>query len=254
MNDLSVAERSVIEERRRQISAEGWSLEHDDTHTDGEIARSAAAYAFVGSLSDWWRSNLFPSSFGGLIRDLWPDTWDRSWFKPKSRREDLVRAGALIIAEIERIDRLSGVAGPTAASSYQDRVAAWVSEVSKDDPFDLAEHRDRFVEEALELAQSLDQTAADAHALVDYVFGRPIGEPHQEMGGTMVTLAKLATAAGLDMAGSGDSELTRCWRPEVLEKIRRKRLTRHGRGPLPGISQPATAAQTSASQSSGQEA
>ena len=60
MDDLSAAERSVLAERRRQISAEGWSLDHDDTHTDGEIARSAAAYAFAGSLSDWWRANLFP--------------------------------------------------------------------------------------------------------------------------------------------------------------------------------------------------
>ena len=36
----------------------------------------------------------------------WPHTWDASWWKPKDRRRDLVRAGALIIAEIERLDRL----------------------------------------------------------------------------------------------------------------------------------------------------
>lgn len=122
----------------------------------------------------------------------------------------------------------------TAQLPYQTRVAAWVAEVAKDDPFDAAEHRDRFAEEALELVQSLGQTAEGAHQLVDYVFGRPIGEPHQELGGTMVTLAKLATSAGLDMVDAGDAELTRCWQPEVIAKIRRKRANRHGRGPLPG--------------------
>ena len=59
---------------------------------------------------------------------------------------------------------------------------------------DVTERNHRFLEEALELVQSKGCTASEAHQLVDYVFNRPIGEPFQELGGVMVTLAALANA------------------------------------------------------------
>jgi hypothetical protein len=31
------------------------------------------------------------------------------WWKPTNRRRDLVKAGALILAEIERLDRAAGI-------------------------------------------------------------------------------------------------------------------------------------------------
>lgn len=102
---IPAAVRDVIAERRRQMHGEGWTLAHDDNHTEGELARAAAAYALVGALSDDRRGSLFPSSWGCVLRDIWPDSWSRSWFKPKRRREDLVRAASLLIADIERIDR-----------------------------------------------------------------------------------------------------------------------------------------------------
>lgn len=81
----------VIADRERQKSAEGWTPEHDDIHTEGELNHAAACYALnAGS-----KREEPPRS--------WP--WDRKWWKPKDRRRDLVRAAALIIAEIERIDR-----------------------------------------------------------------------------------------------------------------------------------------------------
>ena len=61
---------------------------------------------------------------------------------------------------------------------------------------DVTERNHRFLEEALELVQSKGCTASEAHQLVDYVFSRPVGEPFQELGGVMVTLAALADAAG----------------------------------------------------------
>ena len=78
--------RDVIAERRRQISAECWTPEHDDAHRNGELAQAAACYA------------------DGEFSDIWP--WDESWWKPTTRRRNLVKAGALILAEIERLDRL----------------------------------------------------------------------------------------------------------------------------------------------------
>ncbi len=76
----------VIAERRRQIDVEGWTAEHDDQHTTGGMALAAACYA--AGRSDWW-----------------PRSWSLTWWKPKTRRRNLIRAAALIVAEIERLDR-----------------------------------------------------------------------------------------------------------------------------------------------------
>jgi len=105
---VSRALQDVAAERRRQIVEEGWTAAHDDTHAAGEIARAASAYALVGALTQHQRAHLFPSSIGcTLVLDIWPRGWSRAWFKPKDCRRDLVRAAALIVAEIERCDRRS---------------------------------------------------------------------------------------------------------------------------------------------------
>ena len=86
----------VLAERKRQIEVEGWTAEHDDKHADGEIALAASAYAYAtAGFDDRSRPYLQPG--------WWP--WATTWFKPTSRRRDLVKAGALILAEIERLDR-----------------------------------------------------------------------------------------------------------------------------------------------------
>lgn len=94
----------IAAERRRQIAAEGWSPEHDDAHSRGEMAWAAACYAMP-------ETRTFPETgdrgkFLGMksfLAAMWP--WDWSWWKPKGRRRDLIRAAALIVAEIERLDR-----------------------------------------------------------------------------------------------------------------------------------------------------
>lgn len=88
---------SIAAERRRQIETEGWTPEHDDQHTDGAISAAAGAYAFSAFRST--SGSVYPAN----PARLWP--WDTKWWKPKTPREDLVRAGALIAAEIDRIDR-----------------------------------------------------------------------------------------------------------------------------------------------------
>lgn len=84
---LSPAEQAVIAERRHQI-AKGWTPEHDDQHDDGEI-RIQAGYLLAGH----------------NIRH--PRTGERTWVDPErhNMRERLVIAAALLIAEIERLDR-----------------------------------------------------------------------------------------------------------------------------------------------------
>ncbi|MFL9943669.1 Lar family restriction alleviation protein [Paraburkholderia graminis] len=91
-NAIGDAARDVIVERQRQMSAEGWTPEHDDEHEIGELARAAACYA-ANATGFRLQSRL----------NIWP--WDREWWKPTTPRRDLIKAGALILAEIERIDR-----------------------------------------------------------------------------------------------------------------------------------------------------
>lgn len=84
-------------ERERQVSEEQWSPEHDDSQVKGEMAAAAAAYALLASHPGYDRHKFYWRA------DWWP--WAANWWKPKNRRRDLVRAAALIVAEIERLDR-----------------------------------------------------------------------------------------------------------------------------------------------------
>lgn len=99
---MSRAIDDVTAERQRQITTEGWTPEHDDEHAHGEMAKASACYAYCSTETDQerkWRSDA------GRVPLMWP--WDNAWWKPKDRRRDLVRAAALLIAEIERLDRLN---------------------------------------------------------------------------------------------------------------------------------------------------
>ena len=96
---------------------------------------------------------------------------------------------------------------------------------------DREERNHRFLEEALELVQACGCTASEAHQLVDYVYGRPIGELHQEIGGVMVTLAALCLANDADMHAAGWVELNRIW--GKVEVIRAKQAAKPKHSPLP---------------------
>lgn len=92
---VTEAARDVLAERQRQISAEGWTPDHDDEHGGGQLADAAACYALSASGMPF-----------ELWQAFWP--WDGAWLKAGEGRRSLVKAGALILAEIERLDRLNG--------------------------------------------------------------------------------------------------------------------------------------------------
>jgi hypothetical protein len=119
---------------------------------------------------------------------------------------------------------------------FQDRVAQAHVALFHDDPTSLAERRDRFAEEALEVAQATGMTEEDAHKLVSYTFSRPVGEPEKEIGAAALTLASLCVVGGWDMMKCAEADLAQLQTPEKIAKVRAKRATRHGRGPLPGFS------------------
>lgn len=108
----------VMAERTRQMSVEDWTPEHDDEHGGDEMAIVAACYAMPEHLTRFReQADARPSDRGLSDPDdivtrhvpvAWPTTWACWWWKPKDRRQDLVRAAALLIAEIERLDRMIG--------------------------------------------------------------------------------------------------------------------------------------------------
>lgn len=126
----SAALADIRAERCRQMHVEGWTPEHDDQHSRGDMAMAAACYAIK---STHWGSSPLSESYEHPIEAtivgqgpgprrrhftvgtidvlgmLWP--WSGEWWKPKDRRRDLVRAAALIVAEIERLDRAAALKG-----------------------------------------------------------------------------------------------------------------------------------------------
>ena len=83
----------IAAERLRQIEGEGWSPQHDDGHSSGELSRAAACYLTTN------HSQPPP----GEEPTWWP--WARQWWKPKSLHRNRVRAGALVIAELAKYYR-----------------------------------------------------------------------------------------------------------------------------------------------------
>lgn len=127
------------------------------------------------------------------------------------------------------------------AVAFQSRVQPWMLECfGAEIAADRAERNHRFLEEALELVQACGCTASEAHQLVDYTFGRPVGEPAQEAGGVMVTLAALCLANSLDMHAAGETELARVW--TKVEQIRAKQAAKPKHSPLPEAAPPAQVA------------
>ncbi|MCU8933021.1 hypothetical protein OE518_17110 [Pseudomonas aeruginosa] len=95
----------VQAERRRQVEAEGWTPEHDDEHADGQMAQAAGCYALhAGGIGTDW---LDGHQNGAAL--FWP--WDKDSWKPTTPRRDLVKACALALAEIERLDRAAPAEG-----------------------------------------------------------------------------------------------------------------------------------------------
>jgi hypothetical protein len=100
MNGIEI----ISAERSRQGFEEGWTSSHDDQHTDQSLAQAAACYAW-------------PAPRPPAVKKAWP--WDQYLWKPSTqtlrngapenidgRIRDLAKAGALIAAEIDRLQRM----------------------------------------------------------------------------------------------------------------------------------------------------
>lgn len=100
-------------------------------------------------------------------------------------------------------------AKPRKIVPYQERVKDWViSTFDEGVIVDIPERCHRFIEEALELVQALGLSREDIYRHVTRTYSRPVGELAQEIGGVMVTLNALATAAGIDILTAAETELS----------------------------------------------
>jgi hypothetical protein len=94
MSTTTRALADVAAERARQIDVEGWTTEQDDGLEFEELPIAAVCYIIADAYDS--------------VPEPWP--FAVHWWKPKDRRRNLVRAGALILAEIERLDRIADAA------------------------------------------------------------------------------------------------------------------------------------------------
>lgn len=119
----TAAARDVLAERQRQVTAEGWKPSHDDEHVNGELAGAASCYAFHAAYATWDLEDNETPYDSHPVPKTWP--WESEWWKPVNQRHDLVRAGALILAEIERIDRANGAPAVQAESILRNFYSAY---------------------------------------------------------------------------------------------------------------------------------
>lgn len=117
MTDRRSGTELIAAERLRQIDAEGWTPEHDDHHAKGELAWAATCYAAPEAIVRIYQEQD-ADGVAGLVSwaEPWPRAWTPNairgvpgyvpWHRPGADRiTELVKAGALIAAEIDRLQR-----------------------------------------------------------------------------------------------------------------------------------------------------
>ena len=87
----------IQEERERQTSIKGWTADHDDSHINGELRDAAISYLMYCD----------PKAGEDAV-SVWP--FEISSFKPSvGEYHNLIKAGALIAAEIDRLQRIEAM-------------------------------------------------------------------------------------------------------------------------------------------------
>lgn len=148
--------------------------------------------------------------------------------------DDLKRECQRLQNQVEQLKRnLAEARIEQPKTSFQNRVDQWMLNCFNDEiAYSQKERNHRFLEEALELVQSLGCTEQEVYQLVNYVYNRKVGSPMQEAGGVLVCLAALCTAAEMNMNEAGEKELVRIW--GKVETIRAKHAAKPQFSPLPG--------------------
>lgn len=148
-----------------------------------------------------------------------------SHFRPWALREANSIACDLSSGPHSRDYVIGRIASSIQHPTFQARVVEWAQATfSPDKVTSMDERRCRFMEESAELCQAAGMSASQAHAVIDYVFQRDVGEAFQEVGGVMTTLAVLCHAMSVNMQYAAETELSRVW--TKVDKIRAKNLSK----------------------------
>jgi hypothetical protein len=100
----------IEHERRRQVNIEGWTPEHDDGHKNGEMAAAGSCYIYMGYLL---KNGMSFEVASMEAKTGWP--WADEWWKPSENKiRNLVKGGALIAAEIDRLQRAASASNDQA--------------------------------------------------------------------------------------------------------------------------------------------
>lgn len=164
---------------------------------------------------------------GGRLKIV-AEEWDKLATKLYQRNTTVSNAEAAAMRNNARELRgtLKGVRA-SLTHSFQLRAAEWaVKCFGAELGLNVQERNHRFFEEAAELVQACGMTKAEAIAAIDYVFGRPIGDKRQEIGGLMTTLAVLCHVHDIDMFEAAEVDLLEISVPEKREAIAAKRMTK----------------------------
>lgn len=124
---------------------------------------------------------------------------------------------------------------PSMGDYFQQRCYEWaLSTLPPSHVSSTTERTFRFLEEALELAQSCNISRDQALTLLNCVFSRPPGGPYQEVGGTLLTLSILCTTLSIPLQSAAEAELSRVSTPTAKARILNKYLGQPRDSPLPG--------------------
>jgi hypothetical protein len=98
----------IADERKRQVEEEGYTPEHDQGHSEGELGVAGACYALDLAIGpDDEVASSFQSHCAEASDQCWP--WDPKWWNPTPSDpvRQLAKAGALIAAEIDRLQKIA---------------------------------------------------------------------------------------------------------------------------------------------------
>lgn len=95
----------IAAERQRQIEQEGWTTEHDQGWKNEELAQAAACYALPKDFRDVMGIGPYERQFVDVVWPFGAGHWKPS---PNDRKRELVKAAALIAAEIDRLEAEEG--------------------------------------------------------------------------------------------------------------------------------------------------
>ena len=181
------------------------------------IRRERPTFAEVEICKEWWRIPDDGRKPHVLILEIYRD----------AHYDILGHNGGIFVAD-EWPGSWAPCLPPTAVSerdSRQAEVFAWARAAFGESGTTIAQRGIRLLEEAIEAYQAAGCSAKMAHELVDFVFGRPVGDIRQELGGVGVCTLVLAAAAGASADDEEAREVQRvlaksldAWRERNAEK------------------------------------